>query len=44
MGRTRAIPTVMATAWDDGLHGFNIRTAYQGMLTDATQAPPPGIN
>ncbi len=32
----------LATAWLDGLHGFDINTAWEGMLKDATQAPPPG--
>ncbi len=33
---------VVSTAWLDGLHDFDIDTAWQGMLLDATQAPPPG--
>ena len=32
----------VAMAWLDGLHGFDIDTAWQGMLEDATHAPPPG--
>jgi predicted alpha-1,2-mannosidase len=32
----------LSTAWLDGLHGFDVQTAWQGMLKDATQAPPPG--
>jgi predicted alpha-1,2-mannosidase len=32
---------VLATAWLDGLHGFDMATAWEGMLKDATQAPPP---
>lgn len=32
----------LATAWLDGLHGFDINTAWEGMFKDATQAPPPG--
>jgi predicted alpha-1,2-mannosidase len=32
----------MATAWLDGLHGFDMNAAWEGMLKDATQAPPPG--
>jgi len=32
----------LATAWLDGLHGFDMDTAWEGMLKDATQAPPPG--
>jgi predicted alpha-1,2-mannosidase len=36
------LTTVMCTAYLDGLHGFNINAAWQGMFKDATQAPPPG--
>jgi predicted alpha-1,2-mannosidase len=32
----------LAAAWLGGLHGFDMNTAWQGMLKDATQAPPPG--
>lgn len=32
----------LATAWLDGLHGFDMDSAWEGMLKDATQAPPPG--
>lgn len=32
----------VATAWLDGLHGFDMDSAWKGMLLDATQAPPPG--
>jgi predicted alpha-1,2-mannosidase len=32
----------LATTWLDGLHGFDIETAWQGMFQDATQPPPPG--
>ncbi len=32
---------VLATAWLDGLHGFDIEKAWEGMLRDATEAPPP---
>jgi predicted alpha-1,2-mannosidase len=32
----------LCMAWLDGLHGFDIKTAWQGMLKDATQPPPPG--
>jgi predicted alpha-1,2-mannosidase len=32
----------IATAWLDGIHGFDIGAAWEGMLKDATQAPPPG--
>ncbi len=33
---------VIATAYLDGLHGFDVDTAWEGMLKDATEAPPPG--
>ncbi len=33
---------ILCNAWLDGLHGFDIKTAWEGMLKDATQAPPPG--
>ena len=32
----------VATTWLYGLHGFDIDTAWKGMLQDATQSPPPG--
>ena len=32
----------MAMAWLDGLHGFDMKTAWEGMVKDATQAPPAG--
>ena len=32
----------LATTWLNGLHGFDIKTAWEGMLKDATEAPPPG--
>jgi predicted alpha-1,2-mannosidase len=32
----------LSTTWLEGLHGFDVETAWQGMLKDATQAPPPG--
>ena len=32
---------VLSTAWLDGLRGFDIDAAWEGMLKDATQAPPP---
>ena len=31
----------LATAWLDGLHGFDIQKAWEGMMRDATEAPPP---
>ncbi len=33
---------VVSTAWLDGLHGFDMDAAWQGMLRDATEAPPHG--
>jgi predicted alpha-1,2-mannosidase len=33
---------ILATAWLDGLHGFDMAAAWPGMLKDATEAPPPG--
>ncbi|HTW46746.1 MAG TPA: GH92 family glycosyl hydrolase, partial [Acidobacteriaceae bacterium] len=32
----------IATAWLDGLHGFDMNAAWEGMLKDGTQAPPQG--
>lgn len=32
----------LATTWLQGLHGFDVDAAWEGMLKDATQAPPPG--
>jgi predicted alpha-1,2-mannosidase len=32
----------LATAWLDGLHGFDMDAAWEGMLKDATEAPPKG--
>ena len=32
----------VSMAWLDGLHGFDIDTAWQGMLLDATHPPPSG--
>ncbi len=32
----------LATAWLDGIHGFDMDAAWEGMLKDATEAPPPG--
>jgi hypothetical protein len=34
------LTTVMCTAYLDGLHGFDINTAWRGMFKDATTAPP----
>ena len=36
------LTTMVSMAWLDGLHGFDIDNAWEGMLLDATQAPPPG--
>ncbi len=36
------LTTCAATAWMDGLHGFDMTNLWQGMVKDATQAPPPG--
>ena len=36
------LTTVMCMAYLDGLHGFNIHAAWQGMFKDATEAPPGG--
>jgi predicted alpha-1,2-mannosidase len=33
---------ILSTTWLSGLHNFDINTAWQGMLKDATAAPPPG--
>ena len=32
----------LCNAWLDGLHGFDIKAAWEGMYKDATEAPPPG--
>jgi len=36
------LSVVLATAWLDGIHGFDMDAAWKGMLLDATQAPPTG--
>ncbi len=36
------LSVALATAWLDGLHDFDMKAAWKGMLADATQAPPPG--
>ncbi|MGC9260806.1 MAG: GH92 family glycosyl hydrolase [Phycisphaerae bacterium] len=36
------LTTVMCMAYLDGLYGFNIHAAWQGMFKDATEAPPAG--
>lgn len=35
------LTAVLCMAWLDGLHGFDMNLAWQGMLKDATQVPPP---
>jgi predicted alpha-1,2-mannosidase len=35
------LTTVAATAWNVGLHGFDMAALYPGMYKDATEAPPP---
>jgi predicted alpha-1,2-mannosidase len=34
------LTAIVSTAWLDGLHGFDIKTAWDGMYRDATEAPP----
>ena len=36
------LTVALATAWLDGLHGFDMKAGWDGMLQDATEAPPPG--
>ncbi len=36
------LTVALATAWLDGIRGFDFNSAWQGMVADATQAPPPG--
>jgi predicted alpha-1,2-mannosidase len=36
------LTTVLSVAWLDGLHDFDIQSAWEGMLLDATQSPPEG--
>lgn len=33
---------VLATAWLDGIHDFDMKAGWKGMYEDATQAPPKG--
>lgn len=33
---------VLATAWLDGIHNFDMNSVWKGMYEDATQAPPNG--
>jgi predicted alpha-1,2-mannosidase len=36
------LTVALANAWLDGLHGFDIKAAWEGMYKDATEAPPAG--
>ncbi len=36
------LTTVAATAWNAGLHGFDMAALYPGMVLDATRPAPPG--
>ncbi len=36
------LTTILCMDWLDGLHGFDINAAWDGMYKDATEAPPPG--
>jgi predicted alpha-1,2-mannosidase len=36
------LSVVLAMTWLDGLHGFEMDAAWEGMLKDATEAPPAG--
>jgi predicted alpha-1,2-mannosidase len=36
------LTTVICQAWDEGIHGFDMRAVWPGMVKDATTAPPPG--
>ncbi|NNM85958.1 MAG: glycoside hydrolase family 92 protein [Phycisphaerales bacterium] len=36
------LTSVICTAYRYGIHNFDVQTAYQAMLKDATQAPPRG--
>lgn len=36
------LTVTLATAWLDGLHGFDMDAGWEGMLKDATKAPPSG--
>ncbi len=36
------LTTVLCMDWLDGLHGFDMKSAWEGMLRDATEAPPSG--
>ncbi len=36
------LTTVICTAWEYGLHDFNMKAAYRAMFKDATEPAPPG--
>ncbi len=36
------LSVALATAWLDGLHGFDMKAGWEGMFKDATEAPGPG--
>jgi len=36
------LTVALCNAWLDGLHGFDIKSAWEGMYKDATEAPPAG--
>ena len=36
------LSAVLATAWVDGLHGFDMKAGWEGMWKDAMEAPPAG--
>jgi predicted alpha-1,2-mannosidase len=35
------LTVIMANAWLDGIHDFDIKAGWDGMFSDATEAPPP---
>ena len=35
------LTVIMANAWLDGIHDFDMKSGWEGMFKDATQAPPP---
>lgn len=36
------LTVALATAWLDGLHGFDMKAGWEGMVKDATEPPPHG--
>jgi predicted alpha-1,2-mannosidase len=36
------LTVALCNTWLDGLHGFDIKTAWEGMYKDATEVPPAG--